>query len=324
MHILITGATGFIGSHVVDRLLEEGRRLTLFLRCRTGRVRAWERRGVRVVMGDGESQAAMRNAMAGVTHVVHLAGATKALSPRAYDRANRRFTANLLAEAPPTVHFVYVSSQAAAGPADVENPRRETDPDAPKTWYGQSKLAGEHAVLQWARQTQGAWTILRPCIVYGPRERDLFDLFRWINRGLAVQDGAAGYRYRFIHVFDLVEAICRTLRQPPRNEVYFLCNDREAPTIADLNRAIAEALGKSRVLCLKLPAWALPAMAWLGECFWSPFGKAPKVNRQKLLEMRDHWICSSEKFRHDFGWAPRLNVAEGVAQTARWWQEGRD
>lgn len=323
-HILVTGATGFIGSHLVDRLVQDDTRLTLYLRRRTERVQTWEQQGARIVQGDGENPPAMQEAMADVTHVVHLAGATKAPTREAYDHANRQFTENLLATTPGHVKFLYVSSQAAAGPGDLARPRRETDPEQPKTWYGQSKRAGEQAVLQWARRTGGEWTILRPSAVYGPRERDLLQLFRWIDRGMAVQDGAAEYRYRFIHVFDLVEAIGRTLGQPARNEIYFVCNDREAPTAADLNQAIADALGASRVLRLKLPRWVFPTMAWLGEQFCRPLGKTPAINRQKLLELRDHWICSSEKFRSDFGWEPKLDLAEGIAQTARWWrQKGR-
>jgi len=182
-HVLVTGGSGFIGSHLVEILLAQGHAVRCLLRD-PGRPRWLAGLPVEIQRGDCTDPASLISAVQGVEQVFHLAGVTRARRRRDYFLHNLRGTGNLLracatADNPPR-RFVFLSSQAAAGPSRDGRPLTEDDAPAPLTAYGLSKLAAEKAVLGYAHRLPTV--VLRPSTVYGPRDRDFLEYLQWVHR----------------------------------------------------------------------------------------------------------------------------------------------
>jgi nucleoside-diphosphate-sugar epimerase len=184
MRALVTGGQGFVGSHLCERLVAQGHCVRVLARPSSD-LRHLSGIEVEVVRADVTEPAGLPSAVAGCDVVFHVAGALKGLRERDFFRVNADGTRNLVGAAvvaePRLARFVYVSSLAAAGPSPGgSTPRTEEMPPEPLTWYGRSKLAGERAVRAVAGLN---WTIVRPAIVFGPREHDLLRYFRLARRG---------------------------------------------------------------------------------------------------------------------------------------------
>ncbi len=212
MNALVTGATGFVGGHVVEALLARGVRVTALVRS-PAKAAGLERRGVRLVPGDLHDHDALRRACEGQDVIQHVAGVIAAGNEAAYLRSNRDGTANLLRAAEDTgrPRFVLMSSGAAAGPSRPGIPRTSADPPSPVTAYGRSKLAGETVV----RSSPLPWVILRPPTVYGPGDRDnLIKIFRLVRFGIAPVFGDGSQELSAIYAPDLGEAAALAGSEP--------------------------------------------------------------------------------------------------------------
>ena len=219
----MTGGTGFVGSHLVGKLVGRGYRVRLLIR-RTSNLRWLEGTPVEYAYGDVRDKASLAGACVGVRSVFHLGGVTKARTSADYFSSNSQGTRNLaeaLAErGTPGGYFIYVSSLAAGGPAvpverDPMPVRVESDPPTPITPYGQSKLEGEIALREVA-DAHGRFrhVILRPPAVYGPRDRDTLLLFRLVKQGLMPLPRGGENRLSIIHVEDLAIGIVRAAETP--------------------------------------------------------------------------------------------------------------
>src|SRR5574340_25657 len=195
MRALVTGATGFVGSHLAERLVGEGWQVRCMVR-RTSSLR-WLPPGVETVYGELASGEGVGEAVHGADAVFHVAGVTKARRAAEFYEGNVRATANLLEAAGDVPRFVHVSSLAAAGPgADLS----EDNPPRPVSDYGRSKLEAE-------KLARGRAVIIRPPVVFGPRDTDVLQIFRAVNRGRMVRIGRRDSFFSFIYVKDLAEAL---------------------------------------------------------------------------------------------------------------------
>jgi dihydroflavonol-4-reductase len=232
--ILVTGGTGFIGSHLVERLVAQGRPLRCLVRRPHGRQPA---AAVELAHGDLESGAGLAEALRGVDTVIHLAGVTKARTAADYDRGNAVATANLLRAAghlDQIGRFVHVSSLAAAGPSPADRPLTETDEPHPVSHYGRSKLAGEQAVRQSPVAERSV--IVRPPVVYGPRDRDVLQVLRTVARGWMAQIGAAPRRFSHIYVGDLVDGLIAAADCASARRTGFLSGQRRAGLLGRIRK----------------------------------------------------------------------------------------
>lgn len=319
---LVTGATGFIGSAVAQKLLEHGFRVKCLVRTTSNR--QWlAHLPVEYVIGDLFADAALTQALADVTHIFHLAGLTRARQRQEYFRANGAGTANLLRvishAASGLLRFVYVSSQAAAGPSLDDRPVTEDDPPRPVSVYGESKLAGERACIEMRNSVP--WTIVRPPAVYGPRERDIFAYFRQVNRGLRLQLGAGERWVSIVHVDDLARGILAAAQRPHAiGETYFIANPEPCEWSA-LGEMIARAVGRTtwRVV---VPEWMAPLLAAASEGLAALTRKPALLSFDKIRELRQRqWICSPEKIRRQLGFQCEIALKEGMARTAAWYRQ---
>jgi dihydroflavonol-4-reductase len=322
MRALVTGGQGFVGSHLCARLVAQGHRVLVLARpsSQLGNLAGVH---VDVVRADVTEPDTLHSAVAGCDVIFHVAGALKGLREQDLDRVNAEGTRNLVAAAagaqPRPSRFVYVSSVAAAGPSPGgKTPRTEAMPPQPLTWYGHSKLAGENAV----RAAAGLdWTIVRPPIVFGPRERDVLGYFRIARRGVLPVVGFSDRHYSLIYVEDLVDGLVRAAAAPAAaGQVYFLAGS-EVVSWVELGQLIAAALGVAG-RPLRLPEFIAAAAGRIADVYALARGKPEIFSSQKVIEMlAPAWVCSAEKAAHDFGWRASTPLPDALATTARWYRE---
>jgi nucleoside-diphosphate-sugar epimerase len=270
-------------------------------------------------MRDGDG---LREACRDVDLVCHNAALTRAVDEETFFRVNTAGTETLartcLEVNGRLGRFLYVSSQAAAGPAPgVDEPLDESSPARPVTWYGKSKLAAEEALKAMAALPL---TIVRPSPVFGPWERDFFAYFQLIQRGLSLQLGRNERHLSLIYVGDLVDLILLALESPAAvGQTYFAC--AYPSSYAGLSKAIAEAMAKSPVT-VTVPEFALVPLVWWSKVQGKLTGKPALINDQRVLDMKQpFWLCSSAKARHELGFAPRQSLQAAVEETAAWYRK---
>ena len=249
MRVLVTGATGFVGSHLVEALRRRGHEVTGLARS-PRKAEALTSQGARVVAGDLYDAAALDRAAAGQDIVYHVAGVVAARDEAEFLRANRDGTRNILdaAERSGNPRFVLVSSLAAAGPAPLGAPLTGRETPRPVTAYGRSKLAAEEMV----RSSALRWSVIRPPIVYGPRDREILKIFRLARLHLAPVFGDGSQELSAVHASDLAEALVAAGESPATiGGIYPACHP-EVFTSAELGHAVARAMGRS-VTTIRIP-----------------------------------------------------------------------
>lgn len=311
---LVTGGSGFIGSHLLEKLSAAGEPV----RCLVRRRALPRAQGVETVSGDLASGQGLEEALDGVTTVIHLAGVTKALHAWEYTAGNTRATETLLAavgERP--VRFVHVSSLAAAGPSPDGTPLDEDAEPHPVSTYGRSKLEAERAV----RRLRPDAVIVRPPVVYGPRDTDVFQLLKSISKGLAVEIGGGERWFSAIFARDLVNgllAAARSVRAAGRT--YFLAHAKPI-TWGDLRAVAAKSMGRTpRVV--RIPVAGARAVGYCAE-MWSRLTGTPGIlSRDKVVEAQCRWwTCDTRRATEELGFTAPTDLAAGIAETLRWYKE---
>ena len=317
MRALVTGATGFVGSHLAEALRERGDTVTALARS-ARRAEALGPLGVAVVEGDLHDAAALARAVEGQDVILHVAGLVAARSEAEFLRANRDGTANLLAaaERAGSPRFVLVSSMAAAGPAPRGRPLAGGEPPRPVTAYGRSKLAAEQVV------TAGRlpWTIVRPPAVYGPRDREILKVFRLARLGVAPVFGDGRQELTAVHGADLAGALVAAATAPAAaGKVYYACHP-EVFTSGGFVQAIAAAMGR-RVRLIGLPGGLARGLLTLTELGARVTGRPTILTRDKAKEFfQDAWTGDPRPLSSDTGWRARFDLAHGLADTYRWYR----
>jgi len=319
---LITGSNGFIGSHLAEYLLSRGWQVRCMVR-KTSNLQWLESLQVEYAYADLSDIQALRKAVEGVDYIVHLGGKTKCTTRKAFFEANETGTRNLLQAAQEICtslkRFVYISSQAASGPSEGLRPRKESDEPAPVTWYGESKLAGEKAVLEF--ENRMPVTLIRPPSVYGPRDTDVFEIFKavkWhIKPVLGFQDRYAS----FLYVSDLTRGIyTAAVSDKAVGEIFFLASD-SVLTWQQVNHTIASAM-RVRAVNVHLPVFVFGIIALLRELHMRITGKPSILNWQKMNEFTQrYWICDAGKAERMLGFRPEYPIKKGVVKTLQWYRD---
>jgi dihydroflavonol-4-reductase len=320
--VLVTGANGFVGSHLVEGLLSQGYQVRCMVR-RTSDLRYIQHLPVELAFAEMRDAASLRQVCQDVQAVCHCAALTRALDEETFFRVNTHGT-KALAEAcleanPGLERFLYVSSQTASGPSTTKDDYLdETGDPQPISWYGNSKLAAEKALKAMSDRLR--MTIVRPCAVYGPRDRDFFTYFDLVNHGLSLQLGRDGRRISLIYVLDLVTLLIMALeRFEALGQTYFGCAG--AHSYVEFSDAIAQALEK-RTFQITIPKAALGPMALWARVQSRVTGKPPLLNEQRIGDMRQRfWLCSGRKARDELGFSPQHSLGTATKETATWYLE---
>ncbi len=320
MRALVTGGTGFLGGHLVDRLLARGDQVTALIRS-PSRAQRLADLGVKLVKGDLADRDAIAAAVEGQEVVYHSAALTGAVDEAEFLAANRDGTEAIIRAAAKSgsPRFVYISSMAAGGPALRGQPI-SGPVENPVTMYGRSKLAGERVV----REAAIPWTILRPPTIYGPRDSDnLLTVFRAAKMGIAPMFGDGSMQLSLVHVEDLADAIIRAGTAEGVAGGTFYTNHPEILTGREMIDHIGSALGR-RVRLVPLPEWlartALTATgAWAAALRRKTILRADKANEF----YQQAWLGDPAPFISATGWSPRFDAATGLAHTAEWYRQQR-
>jgi nucleoside-diphosphate-sugar epimerase len=322
MRVFITGASGFIGKNLIPYLLDQSCQLTCLVRD-PRRLPEKLRSQVTVVVDNlltlGQD---VQQALDQVDAIVHLAGQPWGHSYRDFDKVNRAGAENLVQAAAACKNsiqrFIFVSTLAAAGPAQPGNPLTEDSTGEPISWYGRSKLAGEQTLAE----APFPWTVLRPPTVYGPYDQDVRRFFKLAKYHLGPQLTGSRPEISLIHVQDVCHAIWLILSKEQRPVSTYFVNDGEAiHTLRDTLTMLAETVG----------TWTIPlpiptGLLWVGEMILAlgqRIGVAPRrLTSDKLRELRQPaWTCTSDLIAHNLGYQPSMPLKMGLAHTYAWYRE---
>lgn len=320
MKALVTGSNGFIGSFLVEKLLQNSFNVRCLVR-RTSNLRWLAGLNIELCYGELSDPASLVPAVKDVDVVFHLGGVTRGLKQKDYCSGNVLTTENLLhaclEHGPDQQKIVFVSSQAAGGPSFDGNALTEEHAQHPISMYGRSKYQAEQAV--WKFGAKKPATIIRPPSVYGPRDTDFYTLFKNTRYGFLPVVGGGRQEISIIYVADLVEGIFQAaVNQRADGEMFFLSSD-EKVSFSELANSIAESLDKKvRLVNIPLPVVRLIVAFSSLSSFLT---KKPSIlNEDKYNEMRQPaWLCSNEKAKRVLGFQPRMSLKEGMRITADWY-----
>jgi len=322
--VFVTGGTGFVGSHLVDSLLDFGDKVTVLVRDPEKARRLFRDRPVRTVPGNLQDTKALEAGCAGADVVYHIAGLTAARNGAEFRAVNDNATRTLATiagrVAPDLKHFVYLSSIAAAGPSKLGTPHTENTPTRPVSDYGWSKLAGEKGV-----QASGLpWTIVRPPTVFGPRDTEVLKIFRLAKLGLAPVFGDGRQNNSFVFAPDLAQALIACRTEQAVEKIFFACHpevrtQRELAT--EIFRALRGGPESGQPIVLPIPAPLARGVLWITGTAASLARKATILNADRAKDfLAEAWTCSPEAIRRDTGWSAATDLESGLRQTVKWYR----
>jgi dihydroflavonol-4-reductase len=319
---LVTGANGFIGSHLAEELVRRGWDVNCLVRRPSGL--GWiETLQVRLIRGDCREMATLEPAVEGIDYIFHLAGVIDALKSEEYYQANVLGTRNLLEACvernPGLKKFIHVSSISAAGPSEKGRARTEDDPNRPVSDYGRSKLEAEEAVREFGQRLP--FVIIRPPNVIGPRQKELLEAIRLAKRRIKPLVGTGEPQTSLCYVRDVVEALILAAERPEADGgTYFLAYPRPYAW-AEITDAIQEALGIRRIL-LKVPYRAQLLVASASEAAARLAGRKPALTKTSVRAARRYyWIYDGSRIKRELGFEPRTGLKQAIRETIDWYKE---
>jgi nucleoside-diphosphate-sugar epimerase len=329
MKILITGASGFIGSFIVEEALNRGFETWAAVRRSSSLDFLHDERIHLIELNlSSKEQLVEQLRGKGFDYVVHAAGVTKCLNKADFRRINTEGTKNLveaLMEVKmPLKRLVYLSSLSVFGAIKEKMPYeeiREDDTPQPNTEYGRSKLAAEQYLSSLGSKLP--YVILRPTGVYGPREKDYFMMAKSIKQHIDFAVGFQRQDITFVYVTDVVQAVFLALENGKTGHKYFLSDGEvyQSTTFSDL---IHKELGRPWWLRITAPTWVLRILTFFGEYAGRVSGKVTVLNNDKynILKQRN-WRCDITPAREELGYEPKVKLKEGVRTTIAWYKENR-
>ena len=323
MTILVTGGSGFLGSHIIEQLSQAGRPVRALVRRSSDTKFLRTLSNVELFDGAIDDRASLERAVTGVSAVVHSAGLVKARNLDEFMRVNARGTENLLEVCVPLAaalkRFVQISSITVGGPSDAYgNPVAVDATPRPVTDYGRSKLAAELAVL--SKKDQLKVTVIRPPAIYGPRDREILAFFKSIKMGVLPLLGSPQSKLSMTYGPDCARACIRAIDADVPSGSIFAVDDGAVHTMAELISEAESAMGKRAFLRIPLPRRVVEGAAVLSEGYGKLTNKAMMLTRDKCNELFDQWVCDGSKAQSELGFKPSVTFSQGVKQTVDWYR----
>ncbi|MBK9257572.1 MAG: NAD(P)-dependent oxidoreductase [Saprospiraceae bacterium] len=322
--VLITGATGFIGGFIVRECLSRGYEVTATVR-KSSDTSGLKGLDIKLIEWNFEDILQMTESLQyhQFEYIIHNAGLTKSPEPKAYWKVNTTYLDNLLCaikNAKINIQkFVFISSLASYGPADFQK-NGILDSNSvphPVTNYGRSKLDSENLLIN---SKDIPWVILRPTAVYGPMEKDLFNVFETINKGIELVAGFGKQKLTFIYVKDLAKMIVDAMSSDVKHKGYFV-TDGQSYEGKYFNSLIKKHLSKKTV-SIRLPIFVIKGVAYVSEKVSALSGKYPSLNIEKVNEIKARsWNCDISEQQKDLGFTAAYTLDEGIKETILWYKE---
>ncbi len=322
MKALVTGGTGFIGSHLIEKLTEKNFDVRCIAKDRLNATQL-ETMNIDIVLGDINNGLPWEMLLQDVDYVFHLAGVTRAKVTQDYYEGNyaatKRFVDMVSKYSPRLKRFIYISSLSAVGPRTNGEEVTETTPYHPISHYGKSKMLAELEVLR--TRDKMPITVVRPSAVYGPRDRDMFQYFKVVNSGIEPFIGFGKKYLNLVHVHDLVDGIVLAALQPGgENEIMFLGSEINYST-RDVCESIATALHR-KAIRITLPHALVYAVGAVAGAVGKITNRQTLFNIQKAREATcKAWTCSVEKAVNRIGYHQNISLDDGMKSTYHWYKE---
>jgi nucleoside-diphosphate-sugar epimerase len=319
--VLITGASGFVGYHLIVEAVKSGMEVYAAVRA-SSNVTHLNALDVKFTNLDyGSVEALSENIQTNqYDYIIHASGTTKAKSKAEYNLINAEYTRNLaIAAAGSGVQkFIFVSSLAALGPlSDINSEIRDDSAPHPVTSYGESKLLAE----QYLSSVENLpWIVVRPTAVYGPREKDIFIIFKSINMGLEPYIGRFDQQFSFIYVTDLTAIILAALHSSVNHKAYNVSDGKKYDryALADFSKRAL----KKKTFKFHLPVSGVRFVASVMDRLYARSNTTPALNKEKMSELTAiNWACDISHLQADFNYAPSYNLEAGISETMTWYKK---
>ena len=321
--ILVTGAAGFVGSHLARRLLEDGADVSIFVRRRTPEVEEFELAGARCILGDLRDREAVFAAVKGIDVVFHIAALFRQAkhSEEIYHQVNVEGVRHVLDAAEHhgvkrVVHCstVGVHSHIPKPPADEDEPFRPAD------IYQETKCEGEKLARTYFDSGRVKGTIIRPAMIWGEGDRRMLKLYRGVKQRKFPVIGSGKTLTHWIYVHDLVEAFILAAHKEEAIGKTYIIAGQEPVSIADLVQVIADTAGV-KPLPLRIPAGPVQMLGTLTECVCRPFGVEPPIYRRRVDFFTKDRCFNTKRAREDLGFKPKYSVRTEIERIYRWYEE---
>jgi len=320
--VFVTGGTGFIGSHTVERLLAYGYHVRCLIRPSQTKTRWLQHLPVDFVKGDLSDTESLAKCLKDVDSIIHIAGVTKARHRHDFFTTNVKATQNLLDA---STHmrqinkFCFISSLTAVGPSKTGVPLSEEVHCHPLTSYGKSKLEAEHVCKRYMDRIP--IVIIRPPAVFGPRDADILEMFKWVSHGIKPIIGSPEKTLSLVFAPDLAEGIVQTARDERTSGQIYNIADPAIFTFSSLIDYLATLVQK-RTIHVHIPKGLVYSMAGITQ-FIASFGKKPAVlNIEKARDLfQKHWVCDPRKIREHIGFQTETPIFDGLKRTFEWYKE---
>ena len=324
--ILITGASGFIGKHLVKLAIDKGFAVHALVR-KTSNITAIKSLGANILFGEITSTKSILKVFKELNdvglsfdYIIHAAALTKAKTEKEFFDINTKSTLHLLSAVEQSgirlKKFVFISSLAASGPEDLGK-IIEKDHDQPITFYGKSKLQAERIVKSFETVPH---IILRPTAVYGPGEKDLLSVFKIVNKGINPSLGFNKQELTFIYVKDLAELIMAAVISDQENKTYFI-TDNSIYNKTAFASAISKFIEK-KVVNVHLPLMLVKGISFFAQNISNFFGKQSPLTLEKYKELTaQSWNCNVADTFKELNYTPVYSLEEGIKETARWYKQ---
>ena len=322
MKTLVTGATGFIGRHLVKALHEKGREIKCLVR-KTSQTSFLEQLGAELVYGDLEDKESLKRALRGIDIIYHAAGEIFALEVENYYKVNVSGVKNLLEACSngSAKKFIHFSSSSATGPNPARDiPVKEDSPCCPITPYGKSKLDGEKTIKELSKQYNVPTIIIRPPLVYGPgvsKSSRVLMFLNLIHKGLFRIIGDGYNLVSLCYIDSLIQGLLLAESAPQaEGQIYFLA-DKRPYTITEIAGAIAQEQGKN-IPKAHMPIWAASALSTVLAIPAKIFGFTSPLTRNTVKELKNNWYIDITKAQNELGYQPSVDFHDGVKKTVEW------
>jgi nucleoside-diphosphate-sugar epimerase len=319
--VLVTGANGFVGSHICEALLKEGFGVRALVR-KSSDLTNIKSLPINFVYGDICDISSLPTIVSGVRAIINNAGLVKALNPDDFLRVNRGGTENILAAArqcnPGIQRLIHISSTAACGPSDNNSPIDESAEPKPLTAYGRSKLEAERAVL--AQKANIPTIILRPSAIYGPRDKEMLSFFKAIKLGIRPHFGRGENYINFTYVKDLAYTVVKAISAPASSGNIYFVAEKKAYAYSEAATIIGDILGK-KTFDLQVPEPLLAMAGNISDMVTRLLRKPAVFSRDKVREIvSKYWLFDTSKIEREMGFRA-TDFAVGAAETIAWYKE---